>query len=281
VNLSEVTPLILTFNEEANLARVLDSLRWARQIAIIDSGSTDATRDIAMSHNCVQFIEREFDNHANQWNFGLQHVTSDWTLALDADYVCGEDLPRELEALNAKSDAYAASFVYAIAGRALRGTLYPSRVVLFRTDRFSYFQDGHTQSLDVGGATVDRLRSKIIHDDRKPLGRWLQSQQKYAALEADKLLATGNASIGWKDWLRKQILWAPPLTLLYCLLFKGLIIDGWRGIYYSLQRTYAELLLSLELLDRRFAHPKNIRPGPQATNIGNIKQGITLEHTRD
>ena len=47
------------------------------------------------------------------------------------------------------------------------------------------------------------------------------------------------------------MLWAPTLTLAYCLFWKRLILDGWPGVYYSLQRTYAELLLSLELLDRR------------------------------
>jgi hypothetical protein len=271
VNLNDITPLILTYNEEANLARLLDSLRWAKQIVVVDSKSTDATRDIAMSFDRVRIVEREFDCHSNQWNFGLQQVETPWTLALDADYVGNNALSRELESLDFTGNAYAVGFVYAVGGKPLRGTLYPARVVLFRTEQFSYVQDGHTQSLDLKGATCQRLQSKITHDDRKPLGRWLKSQHNYAALEANKLLAADSGMLGWKDRVRRSIIWAPPLTLLYCLLYKGLLFDGWPGIYYSLQRTYAELLLSLELLDRR------LRGRPAAQTTGQLAPATPVE----
>ena len=265
MNLNDITPLILTHNEQANLARVLAALGWAKQIVIVDSHSCDATRDIAASFAQVRVVEREFDCHANQWNFGLQQVDTPWTLALDADYVCSDAFGHELASLETQSTPYAAEFIYAIAGRPLRGTLYPPRIVLFRTEQFSYLQDGHTQLLDLRGASSQRLQSKIIHDDRKPLSRWLRSQQQYAKLEADKLLATEIHSLSWKDRLRRKFVWAPPLTMFYCLFYKGLILDGWPGIYYSLQRTYAELLLSLELLDRRLrGRPAALPTGPLA-----------------
>ena len=224
-------------------------------IIIVDGGSTDHSRDIAESFPKVEVIHRPFDSHSAQWNFGLDQVDTEWTLAFDADYFCSPSLVTELEAMAPLYDAYEADFTYTVMGRPLRGTLYPPRVVLFKTKAFRYVQDGHTQLLDLRGTPCGKLRSKIVHDDRKPLGRWLQAQAKYAVLEANKMLAAERSQLRWKDRLRRGIVWAPPLTLVYCLFWKLLILDGWRGIYYSLQRTYAELLLSLELLDRRLRQP--------------------------
>jgi glycosyltransferase involved in cell wall biosynthesis len=272
VNVNEITPLILTFNEEANLARTVESCSWAEQVVVLDSGSTDRTQGIAAACDNAHCVERPFDTHAQQWNHGLQQVSTEWTLALDADYVCPEGLRQELAGLKGDVDAYSAEFIYELAGKRLRGTLYPPRVVLFRTDRFRFVQDGHTQRLDLAGASCGTLRSKIVHDDRKPLRRWLAAQASYAALEADKLLGAAPGRLGWKDRLRRGVLWAPPLTLAYCLFWKRLILDGWPGIYYSLQRTYAELLLSLELVDRRL-RGKAVSGQPSAIS----KKGISEE----
>jgi glycosyltransferase involved in cell wall biosynthesis len=286
LKLDDITPLILTYNEEANLGRTLAALSWARQIVVVDSGSTDATREIALRSDRVRFVERDLDCHANQWNFGLAHIETPWTLAFDADYVAGDGMAHEIESLDSEPDAFAANFVYAIDGKPLRGTLYPPRVVLFRTDRFQYRQDGHTQLLELSGAEFGLLQTKIMHDDRKPLMRWLRSQHFYAVLEAEKLLTADRSRLGWKDRLRRGIIWAPPLTLLYCLFYKNLILDGWPGVYYALQRTYAELLLSLELLDRRLRGPlaqrKRIEsPTRQSHEPTGAESGISLEHTRD
>jgi glycosyltransferase involved in cell wall biosynthesis len=250
VDLQSITPLILTYNEEANIARTLDSLKWARQILALDSESTDRTTQIISRCDRVTLISRSFDSHTEQWNFGLEQIRTPWVLTLDADYVFPDSFADELNSLVPQHNAYTARFRYCIDGRPLRGTLYPPRVVLFQASRFRYRHDGHTQLLDVSEQT-GRLKSVILHDDRKPLSRWLESQAKYADLEAEKLMSFAAGELSWKDRLRKKIVFAPVLTLLYCLFRKGLILDGWPGIYYTLQRVYAELLLSMKLLERK------------------------------
>lgn len=253
MNLADITPLILTWNEEPNLRRCLKRLRWASRIVIVDSGSTDGTLGIAAEFPQVEVVERAFDNHTAQWNHGLDHVRTPWVLSLDADYLTPESLPNEVSALasDEKVVAYAVSFRYCVQGAPLRGTLYPPRIALFRKDKCRYIQDGHTQLLNIAGES-GKLASVIDHDDRKPLSRWLDSQKKYAVLEAEKLLAEARPA-GWPDRLRKKIWPAVPATLVYTLFVKGLILDGWPGLYYVFQRTYAELLLSLELLDKRLS----------------------------
>ena len=264
MNLSDVTPLILSFNEEANLPRTLAALSWAQRIVLVDSGSTDGTLRIAAEHPCVDVCRRGFDDHTQQWNFGLQQVKTPWTLSLDADYLCPAELADELAALDGACDAYRAAFRYVVHGKALRGALYPARTVLYRTDRFSYVGDGHTQLLETGSAPIGELTSKILHDDRKPLSRWLAAQRNYTLLEAEKLAVIPPDQLGWKDRLRLNTPFA-PLTVHYCLFWKGLILDGLPGIFYTAQRTYAELLLSLELMDRRLARRNSTPPAKDSS----------------
>ena len=252
--LDQVTPLILTLDEEANIERVLARLTWAREVVVVDSGSTDATRSLVARFPNVRCIEHSFASHADQWNFGLAEtgIATEWVLALDADYVLTEGLVKELATLSPAPDiaAYRARFRYCILGRTLRGTLYPPTTVLFRRAAGRYVQDGHTQRLESSG-TMRELQAFILHDDRKPFSRWLAAQVSYAGLEAELLRKKSWGELGWPDRLRKLYVVMPPLAFLYCLTVAGGILDGWPGLYYALQRTVAEAILSLVLIERK------------------------------
>lgn len=255
---AHITPLILTYNEAPNIERCLERLAWAQDIVVIDSFSTDETLAIAAKFPQVRVVQRKFDTHAQQWNFGVGQITTPWVLAFDADYILPESAASELDGLQPDEaiSAYYASFRYCIAGRPLRGTLYPPRAVLFRRDRCHYVQDGHTQRLQIEGAT-GALRSVIDHDDRKPLSHWLRSQDNYALLEVAKLTKASTESLGIQDRIRRQIVLAPLLVFVYTLLGKGLILDGWPGWYYVFQRTLAEIILSLRLLETKLNSPSS------------------------
>jgi glycosyltransferase involved in cell wall biosynthesis len=248
----DLTALILTYNERENIGRSLERLKWVKRIVIIDSFSTDDTCAIAARHPNVTIVQRKFDTHTQQWNFGLDQVETLWVLSLDADYLVSSELEAEVASLEPGSDVlgYAVAFRYLVFGRALRTTIYPPRTVLFRRDRARYEEDGHTQLLRVEGL-VRQLKGKIDHDDRKPLSRWLQSQDAYFKIEARHLRATPNEQLNRQDRLRKKIVFAPWVIFLYLLIGRGLILDGWPGWYYVCQRTIAEMLLSLRLLTER------------------------------
>jgi len=249
----QITPILLTLNEAPNLGRTLERLYWARDIVVVDSFSEDATVSIAWSFGQVRVFQRKFDGMANQWNFAMREtgIKTEWVLALDADYVLTEGFVEELRELRPDSDTagYRCAFTYCVRGRPLRASLYPPVVVLFRRASASYAQDGHTQRVVVRGR-VGTLRSKVRHDDRKPLMCWIVAQHGYMALEAEKLSRTGWANLGWPDRLRKLVMIAPQVAFLHCLLIKGGLWDGWPGLYYALQRMFAETLLSLRLLER-------------------------------
>ena len=247
----KITPLILTLNEAPNIARMLGLLSWARDIVVVDSGSADATREILALHANVRVFERKFTTHAEQWNFGLEQtgIKTEWVLALDADFVLTDALVKELAALEPAQEVggYRAAFTYCIDGKPLRGAAYPPVVVLYRRSGARYVQDGHTQRIQVLGR-VGALAGKIFHDDRKPLADWLASQARYMRLEARKVLGIPAAHLGWADRLRKLIVIAPAAMFFYCLIVRGGILDGKAGFYYALQRTVAEAILSLYLL---------------------------------
>lgn len=245
---SDITPLVLAFNEERNLAAALSRLRWAKEIVVVDSLSTDGTVSIAKAEPGVRVVSRSFDSHTNQWTAGVSECRTNWVLALDADYVLSAELVEELKAWRPETgiDAYFCRFRYCVGGHPLRGSLYPARAVLFRRDRCRYVQDGHTQRLEVTGR-AGWLKHNILHDDRKTLSRWLTDQQRYAVLEARKLKSVASGPMAFPDRIRRAMVVAPVLVFVYLLLWKGLILDGKPGWIYVCQRTIAELILSLRL----------------------------------
>jgi glycosyltransferase involved in cell wall biosynthesis len=252
--LHAITPMVLTFNEVANIRRAVEKLRWAARILIVDSGSTDGTLGILADYPQVEIVHRPFDSFADQCNFGLTRLRTDWVLSLDADYELSDELVQELHELQEAEGvaAYRASFVYRINGQALRGTLYPPRTVLYRVQDAHYENEGHGHRVVIRSGEVHSLRGVIYHDDRKPLSRWLASQERYAHLEADYLLNAAPHSLSLSDRIRRMGWPAPMVVFLYVFIVKRCLLDGWHGWYYVLQRLFAETLIALEIIDQRF-----------------------------
>ncbi len=253
MDLNEITPVILTYNEAPNIARNLERLRWAREVVVVDSGSQDQTQALVATFPNTRLIVRPFDSHARQWSFAVHeaNIATPWVLRLDADYIVPMATVEEIRGLAAGDDVggYRVAFDYCIDGRRLRGSLYPELPVLFRRDRVSFVQDGHTERAKVTG-TIGRLLGRFEHDDRKGLDRWLSSQFHYQRREAEKLLSTPWEQLPWADRIRRTRVLGPPLVLLYCLFGRGLILDGWPGWQYALQRTTADMILSMLLIQR-------------------------------
>ena len=249
----QITPLLITWNEAPNLERTLAALAWARVIIVVDSGSSDDTLAILARHPQVKVFQRRFDSLANQCAFGLRDtgIETEWVLSLDADHVLTDRLVHELHALAPPPAVagYESAFDYWVCGRPLRGSLYPPRVVLFRRSQGRFVTDAHTHRVELSGQT-GRLEGRIRHDDRKPLSRWLMAQDGFALAEVQKLCSADASSLGWPDRVRKLRLVAPFAAPLYCLLVKGVILDGWAGWHYAFQRGIAEAILSLRLMEQ-------------------------------
>lgn len=257
--LRQVTPIVLTYNETPNIRRSLERLRVFDEVLIVDSGSTDETLSIVGEFANARVIHRTFDTFAGQWNFALREggLKTEWALAMDADYILTDAFLGELEALRPSADerAYRIAFDYCIFGRKLSATLYPPIIALYRHRQVHYIDDGHCMRAQVTGI-VGALKSRVQHDDRKPLSRWLSSQAKYADQEAELLLNKPTSELRTQDRLRRMMVITPWLVPLYCLTVGRGALDGWAGIYYALQRGVAEAVLSLTLIERRILKRK-------------------------
>jgi glycosyltransferase involved in cell wall biosynthesis len=249
--LEQITPVLLTYNEEQNIGRALAHLAWARDIVVVDSGSTDGTLAALARFPSVRVFTRAIDTHGSQWRYAIEetNIATDWLLRLDADYQLSDALVAELAQLNPDADvsAYRMGFDYAIFSHKLLSSLYPSRAILLRKNRFSVCNKGHADVWDVRGQIVT-LKGRIVHDDWKPISQWLIGEGRWLQLEADWIRVHKRGLI---SWLRLRPPLMPIAVFLYCLFGKGLILNGRAGLFYALQRMVAEAVLSLIVLEEK------------------------------
>jgi glycosyltransferase involved in cell wall biosynthesis len=250
INSNILQAVILTKNEEPNLKRVLERLTWIGKIIIVDSFSTDETLAIANAYPNVELVQRSFDTHANQWNYGVSLANTQWILSLDADYVLTNEFCDEIQAYIQQSQhaAYLSDFKFLVFGKPLRKDNTTARPVLFKKESCTYYDDGHTQRLRINGTTAT-FKNAILHDDRKSLSRWLSNQDSYSIKECNKLLTSSSEKLPFSSRIRKNKVLAPFFVFFYSLFVKGLILDGWAGWHYTLQRTMVEMLLAIRLIE--------------------------------
>jgi glycosyltransferase involved in cell wall biosynthesis len=257
--LKSITPVILTYNEAANIARTLACLAWAERVVVLDSGSTDDTENLVRSFANSEWHVRPFDSHAGQCNFALDHlvVRAPWVLFMDADYQMPASSVTEMAELNPDemTSGYQVKFSYCVDGCPLTGALYPPRTVLFQPEKGRYAQEGHAHILRLEGQVLS-LDAHFLHDDRKPVEHFLTNQRKYAALEARWLWARPMRELRWSDRARRVLVLAPWLAPAMALFWRGGVRDGWRGWRYAGERALAESLVSWELLKRMIGRSK-------------------------
>lgn len=192
---AKIVAVILTNNEEKDLPIALKSVSWADEVVILDSGSTDKTLDIAKKHDAT-ILTRKFDNFANQRNYALDKVKSDWILMIDADEECEPGLAEELRDLS--KDIYVdgaeiprKNFIF---GRWIEHTdWYPDyRLVFFRPDAVRFDSAVHERALPLKKeAIVVNARHHLIHNNYDSVGEYVQKNlveypQKYAKQLVDQ-----------------------------------------------------------------------------------------------
>ncbi len=247
-----LTAVILTWNEEENIARTLHHLTWLEKIIVVDSGSNDKTVELINSFRNTEVHVRKFDTHAQQWNYGLSLCDCEWILSLDADYILSYAFIEEIKQKLTQDHicAFNAGFEFVLFEKPLASNNTTPRPVLFKRCNCIYYDDGHTQRLRINGKTAD-LKNKILHDDRKPLSRWLLNQSAYSVKEATMLMIKPDAEMSFLEKLRKKRIYTPLMMFFFCLFRKRMILNGQRGWHYTLQRTIVEMLISLRLTEEK------------------------------
>lgn len=270
MNLSVV---ILTYNEEANVGRCLTSLEPLQApIFVVDSGSTDSTVAIARGAGCI-VAAHPFETHAQQWAWALEHLPleTDWVLALDADQALTPELAAELRGLDPEP-ALEGLYVkrrQVFRGRWIRhGTYYPKYLLKLFRRRCVYF-DAH-DFLDhhfyVGGPTRclrhDLIEANVKEDD---ICFWTEKHTRYAVLVAREELCrlaaparnplpaslAGNPdqrTLWLKQRWRKLPLYVRPfLYFVYRYFLRLGFLDGKEGfIFHFLHSLWFRLLVDIK-----------------------------------
>ena len=246
-----ITPVVLTYNEEPNIRRTLDSLRWAERVVIVDSGSTDETEGIAKSFSNVDWYVRNFDSFKGQCEYAIHHtgIATKYVLALDADMTVSNELVSEIESkfVAGSFEGGLLRFDFRLGGHSLAGSLYPAQVRLFRRDRVRVLQMGHGHTFDVDGA-VYHFKNPLIHDDRKPLERWVASQLSYSALESRRIAS--RESYRFRDRLRELGV-MPLIAGALAYIRAGGPFRGAAAIRYACERAAYECLLGIRLMSSK------------------------------
>jgi glycosyltransferase involved in cell wall biosynthesis len=236
---------VLAKNEERNLARCLEPLsRHGIPTIVLDSGSTDRTREIARSFPNVTVEAFRYTNHlASYAEITTTRVPANgYGLILDADMVITDalfpEITRFLETGRAEV-GIAPVTMYWLGKPLASGSLYPPKPILFRGGRAFFEPAGHGEQL-APGVRTGLFKAPILHDDRKGFGAFLSSQVRYAREFAAR--AQGG-DLTWRDRVRLRSPAMAVISPLVSLLLRGGLLAGRVGIVYALDRLIAELIL--------------------------------------
>ena len=190
-----VAVIILTYNEEANVAKALSNVvGWADEVFILDSMSTDATLAISKQYDC-QVAQHPFENYGKQRNYALDTlpIRSEWVFFLDADESLSPALKDEIASLITTVPAengFFVAFRFMWMGRWIRRGYYPSWILrMCRHGTGRCENRAIHERLLVEGAT-GYLSNNLIHEDRRGIGDWIAKHNRYASREALELART-------------------------------------------------------------------------------------------
>lgn len=291
-----VSVFIMTHNEELNIARCLDSVRWSNEVVVLDSFSNDRTTQIARSYDNVTVHHRRFDDYASQRNYGVRNVRyrNSWLLMVDADEVVEPELAAELRHI-ASSDAVVDVDVFLLRRKVFLEGRWVKRNVEYnvwlgrflRPDKVRFEGIVHEKPVFVGNYAL--LRGALEHHPfSKGVDDWLARRCRYALLEAQSLAPTGFRV---RDLLSKDVLarraalkafyrrlpakWLVYFT--YNFAFKLPYLDGWRGMRYVLLETYSLFLAARSAKEKTVAQASQARP---AASVRTSVDGADLLHHR-
>lgn len=245
-----ITGCVITFNEEANIRACLASMAFCDELVVVDSHSTDATRDIAASLG-ARVIERDWPGYRSQKQFAVEAAGHDWVLVLDADEQLSPALAAEVAALRERGAgdfaAYDAPRLSRYFGRYLRhGDWYPDRQIRVFDRRRARFAGLEVhERVDVDGR-LGHLRGDILHDSFRDLDDQLAKRTTYARLMAEQQHARGKRG----SWL--SVFFNPLWRFLRGYVFRLGFLEGWRGLAVSLiaAKYVREKHLRLLILER-------------------------------
>jgi glycosyltransferase involved in cell wall biosynthesis len=241
--MQKITAIIPTFNEEENIENAILSVKWADEILVVDSFSTDKTLEIARKHNC-RILEHEYVNSASQKNWTIPQAKYEWIFLLDADECCTDKLQLEIKNILEKGTPHSAFWINRqnfFMGKKIRfcGWQKDAVIRLFRRDNCRY-QDLNVHAEIISEGSISRLKNKIDHNTYKSYTHFAQKFERYSTWSAnDRLKKTKKITL-------YHLMMKPGFRFFKQYFIKLGILDGKVGFIICAMASYSVFLRYLK-----------------------------------
>jgi len=249
----KISATIITLNEESNIKAACESVAWADEIVVVDSGSTDATREIAEACG-AHVITNPWPGFGAQKQFAVEQAQHEWIFSLDADERVSDELKKSIDALRGKTDladGYQIARRTYYQGRWIRGGgWYPDRQLrLFKKTKGHWKQRHVHESVTMDpSARVERLTGDILHYTMQNAAHHHRMiGERYAPLAARQMFEEGR---------RTSVLGvasAGPAAFIRSLILKGGLRDGFAGFTIASFAAHHAFLKHLMLWEKQTA----------------------------
>ncbi len=255
----QISATIITFNEESNIKAACESVAWADEIVVVDSNSTDATRELAAACG-ARVITHAWPGCGAQKQFAVEQAKYEWIFSLDADERVSDELKRSIEELRTQPEVALADG-YEIARRTYYqqrwirgGGWYPDRQLRFFNKSRGHWKERHIhESVAMNtGSRVDKLNGDLLHytsPDAAHHHRMIG--ERYAPLAARQMFEEGRRT----SMLR--VASAGPAAFIRSLILKGGLRDGFAGFTIASFAAHHAFLKHLMLWEKQTADKTN------------------------
>jgi glycosyltransferase involved in cell wall biosynthesis len=229
--MTRLSVILITYNEEDNIQNCLDSVKWADEIVIVDSKSTDNTVKIAKKYTKNVFI-KDWIGYSENKNLALEKCTGDWVLWIDADERVMPDLAKEIKSI---IDSNPPEHGFEMARRAYflgkwikRCGWYPGYVLrLFKKEHARFSDSKVHEGIELNG-DKGRLNYDLLHFTDKDLDHYLWKFNRYTSYAAQELAENGRSGG------IAAILFRPFFAFIKMYFFKQGFLDGVEGLMLCL-----------------------------------------------
>ncbi|MBS1596603.1 MAG: glycosyltransferase family 2 protein [Bacteroidetes bacterium] len=242
--------VIITFNEEKNIQRCLESVRaFADEIVVVDSFSTDQTKKICLDFG-ARFIEQTFLGYIEQKNFALDQATNDYVLSLDADEAISEPLALSIQQAKKdfSADGYHMNRCASYAGKWIRhGSWYPdTKLRLFNRKKARWGgENPHDKVIMQTGKKVSFLKGDILHYTYASIEEHITQMNRFTTIQAEAMLKNGKKATLFK------LLVNPPVAFFSSYIIKLGFLDGRDGLLIAKAGAYATFIKYIKLWHRQ------------------------------
>lgn len=244
-----LTVTVITLNEERNLRRALESVRFAKEIVVVDSGSTDRTREIADSFG-ARFVTNPWAGYGRQKNYAHSLAKEPWILNIDADESVSPELAKEIEEALSNPSPEIGGFriprkAWYLGRWILHGGWYPNPLIrLSRREGSKWTEPEVHEALLVEGK-VSALQSALLHYPFGSLEDQVRANLRYAREGSRELRRRGLKPRIWK------LLFKPLGKFLETYVWKAGFLDGLPGFLISVNAAHSMFLKQALLFEER------------------------------